>query len=254
MMCDVVSCEEAAARDTAKTVALIRAVKEAFGEYMEMAPKMAPDIVLEVQTTDDPGYLADYITANIMMEYQDKIDILCELHPVKRLQKLLKILTRESGYSEAGNRTERQGEGADRPKPAGNIFMREQIKAITEELGEADSPQSEAEEFKEKILGLDLPDGVREKLLKECDRLYKMPFGSHEANVVRNYLDICMELPWNVESKLNIDINRARKILDADHYGMDKVKETDAGAAGGEKTGAGCERPDHLPGGASRCG
>ena len=70
-----------------------------------------------------------------------------------------------------------------------------------------------------------MPDGVREKLLKECDRLYKMPFGSHEANVVRNYLDICMELPWNVESKLNIDINRARKILDADHYGMDKVKE-----------------------------
>ena len=105
------------------------------------------------------------------------------------------------------------------------MCIRDRIKAITEELGEADSPQSEAEEFKEKILGLDLPDGVREKLLKEGDRLYKMPFGSHEANVVRNYLDICMELPWNVESKLNIDINRARKILDADHYGMDKVKE-----------------------------
>ena len=107
MMCDVVSCEEAAARDTAKTVALIRAVKEAFGEYMEMAPKMAPDIVLEVQTTDDPGYLADYITANIMMEYQDKIDILCELHTGKAAAKAAEDPDPRSGYSEAGNRTER---------------------------------------------------------------------------------------------------------------------------------------------------
>ena len=149
MMCDVVSCEEAAARDTAKTVALIRAVKEAFGEYMEMAPKMAPDIVLEVQTTDDPGYLADYITANIMMEYQDKIDILCELHPVKRLQKLLKILTREVDIlkleTELSAKVKEQIDQNQR-----EYFMREQIKAITEELGEADSPQSEAEEFKEK--------------------------------------------------------------------------------------------------------
>lgn len=224
MMCDVVACEEAPARNTAKTVALARAVKEAFSEYMEMAPKMAPDIVLEVQTTDDPGYLADYITANIMMEYQDKMDILCELHPVKRLQKLLRVLAREVDIlkleTELSVKVREQIDQNQR-----EYFMREQIKAITEELGETDSPQNDAEEFKEKILSLDLPDNVREKLLKECDRLYKMPFGSHEANVVRNYLDICMELPWNVESKLNIDINRARKILDADHYGMDKVKE-----------------------------
>ena len=131
MMCDVVSCEEAAARDTAKTVALIRAVKEAFGEYMEMAPKMAPDIVLEVQTTDDPGYLADYITANIMMEYQDKIDILCELHPVKRLQKLLKILTREVDIlkleTELSAKVKEQIDQNQR-----EYFMREQIKAITD--------------------------------------------------------------------------------------------------------------------------
>ena len=92
-----------------------------------MAPKMAPDIVLEVQTTDDPGYLADYITANIMMEYQDKIDILCELHPVKRLQKLLKILTREVDIlkleTELSAKVKEQIDQNQR-----EYFMREQIK------------------------------------------------------------------------------------------------------------------------------
>lgn len=224
MMCELQTCIEPEPRKTAKVTALMRAVKDLFTEYEELVPKMAPDIALEIQTTDDPGYLADYITANILMEYQDKMDILCEPHPVRRLQKLLKILSREMDILKLENELSlRVKEQIDQNQR--EYFMREQIKAITEELGEGDSPQSEADEFREKILSLELPDNVREKLLKECDRLFKMPFGSHEANVVRNYLDICMGLPWNKTSRLSIDINKAKRILDRDHYGMDKVKE-----------------------------
>ena len=104
-------------------------------------------------------------------------------------------------------------------------YLREQMKAISEELGESDNPQDEAQEFKQKILELQLIPEVEEKLLKECDRLFKMPVGSHEANVVRNYLDTCLELPWNRMSNIHIDLKKAQRTLDKDHYGLSKVKD-----------------------------
>ena len=103
-------------------------------------------------------------------------------------------------------------------------MLREQMRAIASELGEEDNPQEESDEFRQRIEKLNLPQVAREKLLKECDRLAKMPYGSHEGSVMRVYLETCLELPWNTSSKERLDLNRAEKILNRDHYGMEKVK------------------------------
>ena len=99
------------------------------------------------------------------------------------------------------------------------------LRVISSELGEADNPLEEADEYREKINKLQLSEENRRKLLGECDKLSKMPFGSHEATVVRNYLDTCLEIPWGIVTKDSLELTSARKILDRDHYGMEKVKE-----------------------------
>ena len=104
-------------------------------------------------------------------------------------------------------------------------FLKEQLRAITSELGEDDNPQQEADELRERVLALGLSQVCEEKLLKECDKLYRMPYGSHEASVIRMYLDTCLELPWKKSSKEKLDLVRAQRILDRDHYGLEKVKE-----------------------------
>lgn len=207
-----------------KVNALMRMVRSAFEEYASLAPKLAPDVILGVKAFDEPGDLADYIASSIMLEYNQKQELLCELNEYKRLEKLLTMLTGEIGIlgleKEISIKVKEQIDENQK-----EYYLREQMKVISDELGEADSPQDEAEEFMHQIDALTLPDEVREKLQKECARLSKMPYGSHEANVVRNYLEACIELPWNKESKINIDVNKAQKVLDRDHYGMKKVKE-----------------------------
>ena len=221
---DVFKAIEKSNAKTIHTEALIRQVKIAFADYLDLAPKIASDVILEVQSCYDPGKLADCITSNILLEYKDKQDIICELNPVTRLENLLVMLRKEidilSIENEIGLKVKEKIDEHQR-----EYFLREQIKVISEELGDSDNPQTEAEEFRTRIQSLKLNEEIETKLLKECDRLFKMPSGSHEANVIRNYLDICLDLPWNKKSKINIDLKKAKKILDKDHYGLDKVKE-----------------------------
>ena len=208
----------------AKVNALMRMVKAAFEEYASLSPRLAPDVIVGVKAFDEPGDLADYIASSIMLEYIQKQELLCERNEYKRLEKLLTMLTGEISILELEKEISiKVKEQIDENQK--EYYLREQMKVISEELGEADSPQDEAEEFLSQIEALHLPDEVHDKLVKECSRLSKMPYGSHEANVVRNYLEACIELPWNKESKINIDIRKAQKVLDRDHYGMKKVKE-----------------------------
>ncbi|WP_101697851.1 endopeptidase La [Clostridium minihomine] len=211
-------------RSSHKTEALIRYTQNLFERYLQNYKRISPDIVIGVVKNKSCGALADYIASNVMLDFEQKQEILEELHPVKRLEKLIQILEHEIKVLEIEN------EITDKARDQMNqnqrdYFLREQIKVINYELGEDDNPQEEAEELREKILKLDIPDKQREKLLKECDRFAKMPFGSHEASVVRNYLETCIELPWNVSSKEVIDLAKAQKVLDKDHYGLKKVKE-----------------------------
>lgn len=221
---DVFQAIEKSNAKTIHTEALIRQVKIAFADYLDLAPRIASDVILEVQSCYDPGKLADCITSNILLEYKDKQDIICELNPVKRLENLLVMLRKEidilSIENEIGLKVKEKIDEHQR-----EYFLREQIKVISEELGDSDNPQTESEEFRSRIQSLKLNEEIEAKLLKECDRLFKMPSGSHEANVIRNYLDTCLDLPWNKKSKINIDLKKAKKILDKDHYGLDKVKE-----------------------------
>lgn len=140
------------------------------------------------------------------------------------MQKLIAVLTEETQILQVENEINQKAQ-AQIDENQREYFLKEQLRAITSELGEDDNPQQEADEIKGKVLSLKLPKVCEEKLLKECDKLYHMPSGSHEASVIRLYLDTCLELPWHKASKEKLDLKRAQKVLDRDHYGMEKVKE-----------------------------
>ena len=211
-------------RRTQRSEALIRFTQTLFEQYLQNYSRVPPDIVVGVVQKKDCGELADFIAANIMFDYEQKQRILEELSPVKRLNKLVEILQREVQVLEIESQiSEKAKEQIDQNQR--EYFLREQMKAISYELGEDDNPQEEADEFRDRIAKLQLPELQEKKLLKECDRLAKLPYGSHEAGVIVGYLETCLDLPWNTVSKEHIDLEKARKILDRDHYGLKKVKE-----------------------------
>ena len=212
-----------APRTTPRVEALMRSTYELFQHYAELAPKISPDLLVHVLASQDPGYIADYIAQNIAMRNSDKQSVLEELRPVRRLEKLHRLLEREVEIlaldMEIQNKAREQISGHQR-----DYYLREQMKAIQSELGEGDS-DDEIGEYRRKIAQAALPDQVREKLNKELDRLSKQPFGSSEATVLRSYLDVCLELPWGKTTKEKISVAAVRKALDHDHFGLEKVKE-----------------------------
>ena len=216
--------EEKAGRASAKTEALMRSTYEMFQNYTELAPKISPDLLINVLASDDPGYIADYIAQNIAMRNSDKQAILEELRPVRRLERMYRLLCREvevlSLDMEIQSRAREQMSENQR-----DYYLREQMKAIQAELGESENGDSETADYRKKIAEAQLPEPVREKLEKELNRLSKQPFGSSEATVIRNYLDVCLELPWGKKTRERVSVEAARKVLDKDHYGLEKVKE-----------------------------
>ena len=224
LLAEVSQAEIPAYKSTNTTTALIRHTRSLFEDYARNYAKIAPDIIFGVMQQKDCGKLADYIAANIMLDFDKKQAILEELHPVKRLRRLIAILEEEikiiSIENEIQEKTREQVDENQR-----EYYLREQMKTIAYELGDDDNPQEEADELRERIAKLQLPKEQNDKLMKECDRLAKMPVGSHEASVILTYLETCLDLPWNERSKENIDLQHAEKVLDADHYGLKKVKE-----------------------------
>ena len=206
-----------------KLEALLRQTFANVHDYYEISPRSSEDLLSVVADNRDPGYLADYIAQNTVLRHQDKQEILEELRPVPRLQRINELLKRETEILSL----EQEIEGKIR-QHVGEVqrdhILREQLQVIRRELGETDE-DNEAEEYRQKILALHLNEEVEEKLLKEVSRLQKQPFGSAEGSVLRNYLDVCLEMPWNVETKERVSVPAARKILDHDHYGLEKVKE-----------------------------
>lgn len=192
--------------------ALKRSVKEKFEAYCVMSPKIPKEIVLNILSSEDPNYIAEYIAGNIMFPTEDKQAIL-ELSDVqKRLEKLLVFIERETNLLSIEKELyEKVRDQLDQNQR--EYYLREQLKIISNELGEGESPQDEAVEYKYAILALGLEEEAEEKLLKEADRLSKMPSNSQEANVIRTYLETCLELPWSNRSKDKIDVKKAEKIL-----------------------------------------
>lgn len=204
--------------------ALVRECREQFERYIELVPKIAPDVVLGVAADEDAGHLADFIASNLSMPPEQKQRVLDTQSVVARMETLLRILNKECQILALEKKIEKkvQQQMDDNQK---EYYLREQIRAISEELGEADDPLEESGEYAQAVDALQLPEALRTALHKECRKLGKMPPGSHEATVVRTYLDTCLALPWNTVTQDKLDLKRARRILDRDHDGLDKVKE-----------------------------
>ena len=215
---------EAPVKRSARTEALIRQTYELFETYIELAPKMTPDILLSVLSSEDPGYIADYIAQNLPMRTGDKQAILEELRPVRRLEKLCQNLRREVEILELEQ--EMQGKVRNQlTRSQRDYVLREQLKVLQHELGEdQQGGDQELYDYRRQIEKAKLPVEVKEKLEKELRRLEKQPFGSAEATVLRNYLDTVLELPWGKKTKERVNVAAARKTLDADHFGLEKVK------------------------------
>ena len=205
-----------------KTEALLRQTWGLFQDYAHLAGNVAEEVTAAVLDCQEPGYLADFIAQNTALRYDDKQAILEELSPLVRLRKLNGFLARERdvlGY-------ERQMEGKVRDELAQQQkeqILRTQIRVLQNELGEDED--NEIEEYRQKLAELKLEDETREHLEKEINKLAKQPYVSAEASVIRNYLDVCLELPWGTYTKERLNVDAARKVLDRDHFGLEKVKE-----------------------------
>lgn len=204
--------------------ALMRYAKSLFEDYAMLNQKLPQDIALGVASLHSAGKLADYIAANSPFEYTDKQTILSELNAYKRLEKLCLILAKETQMLEAAavidERVQEQMDENQR-----EYYLREQMKAIAQELGDGESSVNEAQKYREKILALHLDKESEDKLLQECDRLAHMQPTSPESTVSRTYLDTVLGLPFGKYTKDNLNLENARKILDHDHYGLDAVKD-----------------------------
>lgn len=204
--------------------ALVRRLTSAFEEYAYFLPKLPPDIVVGVTVRKEASEITDYILSNIPLEYTVKQALLEELNPLKRAESLCLILAREVELlaieEQINEKVQEQMEENQR-----EYYLREQIKAISEELNDGDGAISESEEYKEQIRAIGFAEDVERKLLRECDRLMKMQSSSPESAVIRNYLDKIISLPWKYCTEENLDIEHAQKVLDNDHYGLSDVKE-----------------------------
>ncbi len=210
-------------QNTPRGEALVRQTYDLFEMYCSLAPRMNPETFLSVMTNDDPGSIADYIAQNINLRVKDKQAILEELRPLRRLSRLNQILRREVEILKLEE--DMQSKLRDQlTRSQRDHMLREQIKIIQSELGEGEG-DPEITEYREKIAKARLPEEVEKKLNKELSRLEKQPYGSAEATVTRNYLDTMLELPWGKQTRERVNVAAARKVLDADHFGLDKVKK-----------------------------
>lgn len=218
---EAVACPEST--NSTRSQAMRREANTLYAAYTELTEHPAQVIALKMLASEDNGYLADAIGQNSGLDYQDKAALLCQFNPNKRLEMAISMLRHEIELLKL--------EGEIQDKTRANMdqnqrdyYLREQIKAIREELGEGDE-DSELEEDIANIRALHLPEEQEQKLIKDANKLKKQPFGSSEASVLRNYLDTVLDLPWNTVTKERVDVAAARKILDHDHFGMEKVKE-----------------------------
>ena len=214
---------EVEAPENLKVRALRREANALFDAYLEKADRPAQNLQLRMLTSEDTGFLADSIAQNCGIDYPEKAKLLCQLNPVKRLESAVRLLRQEMEMLQLESVIQEKTR-AEIDQDQRDYYLREQMKVIREELGEGDG-ESEIETYTKKIKALNLDEKSEEKGLKDVVRLKKQPFGSAEAAVLRNYLDTILELPWHETTKERVDVEAARKVLDKDHFGLQKVKE-----------------------------
>lgn len=197
-----------------------------FNDYLHYMTKPSPEILEEIHRVEDVGLLTDFLASNFLTNFDDRKLLLEEINPLRRAEKLCSVLEKEIALMELESSIQSKVKYRLQRRQR-EAYLREQLNTIRGELGmdEESVGLEEGDEYGKKIAEADLPTEVSEKLKEEAAKLAKMPFGSSEASVIHNYLDTCLELPWTKHSQDRLDISEAKKILDEDHDGIEKVKE-----------------------------
>ncbi len=204
--------------------ALNRTILELLKRVVNLAPYLPDDLQISALNTEDPGKLSDLISSNLNITLTQKQDLLETLEVKDRLKKLTLYLNKEVEVLELSRKIQSQA-ATEMGKMQRDYILREQLKAIQKELGESDERTQEVEEFKKKIEAAKMPQEAREAALKELDRLSKMNPAAAEYTVSRTYLEWLVNLPWSTGTQDNLDIKEAKRVLDEDHYDLEKVKE-----------------------------
>ena len=215
--------EEHAVTENLRTRALRREANSLYSAYLDLADRPSQNLQLKILASNSCGYIADAIGQNSGIEYTDKAKLLCQLNPLRRLEMAVQLLRQEVEMLQIESDIQEKTK-ANIDQDQKDYYLRQQMRVIRDELGEG-SDSSDHSDYERKIRALHLDETSEEKLLKDLDRMLKQPFGSSEAAVLRNYLDTVLELPWNKRTKERVDIAAARKILEHDHFGLEKVKE-----------------------------
>lgn len=212
------------AEDSEKNEAYVRLLKKEYEEYALMFKKISNDVVTAIIETESVGELCNIVCENSFFSYKDKQSILEEFDETECIKKLLLLIKKEitTLHLEAEIQEKLQKEI---DKNQREYYLREEMKVISDELGEGENPAEEADEYRNKITSLKCDDKIKDKLYKECDKLMKMPTGSHEGTVIRTYLDKCLQIPFGKYSKDRINLTQSRNILDKDHFGLNDVKD-----------------------------
>jgi ATP-dependent Lon protease len=209
---------------TAEIEALMRSVKESSEKILNLKGMASPDVMAILEAIDEPGRLADLVASNLKLKVEDAQKILETLDPVERLRSVNELLNKELEVSTMQARIQSQAK-EEMSKTQREYFLREQLRAIKNELGEIDERAEEINEFKEKIAKAKMATEVEKEALKQLNRLEMMHPDAAEASIVRTYLDWLVELPWSRSTRDRLNIQQVKKVLDEDHYNLEKVKE-----------------------------
>ena len=208
---------------TTRDIALMRSLKATFERYMELTPKLPADILFKIGMSNEPGELADFVASNVILDVEIKQIILETVNLSDRLEVLIDAMQNEIFImSVEQDIMEKAKSRIDQSQR--DYYLREQMNVIRDELGE-NGDFNDIDELRGKIAEMKLPEEVEQALMKECSRLERLPVGTNESSVIETYIDTVMELPWNTVTQENIDLDLVREKLDADHYGLDKVKK-----------------------------
>jgi ATP-dependent Lon protease len=204
--------------------ALARNVEALFGRIISLVPYLPEELELAAANADSPSALANLIAATMRLKTEEKQELLGEANVEKRLRKLTVILNRELEVLELGTKIQSQVQ-SEMEKSQREYFLRQQLKAIQDELGEGDEQQAEIAELRAQIEEAHLPEEADKQARRELDRLAKLPPAAAEYGVIRTYLEWILSLPWSATTDDDLDLERARRILDEDHYDLEKIKD-----------------------------
>ena len=211
-------------KQTPELVALMRNVQQTFSSIVEEVPYLPEELQVMVANVDDPSALSHLIAGALRLKTEEKQALLEEVDVAKRLRRLSEILARELELVAIGSKIQSQVQ-SELEKGQREFFLRQQLKAIQEELGETDEAQAEADELREQLAALDLPEDARKQADRELARLARLQPAMAEYGVVRGYLEWIAALPWNISTEDKLDLAHAREVLDEDHYNIEQVKD-----------------------------